>query len=147
MVAISALLSGATAGIAVPKEGAIFFILGAILPDVDIYWCKLNDVFFSHQTLILSHRGWTHHIILPLLGIATSLLYSNVQFAYFFTGILLHDLMDMFSYLGIPYGFKYKQRVGLKVYKVGRLSEFLFLVVVIGLLLVFPFLIHKGCFM
>ncbi len=145
IVSVSALASGMLLGATISRENSALFIMGSILPDIDIYWYKLNKMFFSHRTLSLSHRGWTHHLFLPMLGIVVSLYYSNLHCVYIFMGVLLHDILDMFSYSGVPYGFTYKKRIGLKVYRTGSLSEFLFLAVVVEILMGIP-LVYKWLF-
>lgn len=123
VTATSVILAGASVGIATPNADSFcYFWVGSILPDIDVYW----KVESSKKSLLLSHRGWTHHLILPVIIALIALTIHDIHIVYLSAGILFHDIMDSFSYTGVPYGLKYWKRIRFKVYKTGGLSEMLF---------------------
>jgi type-F conjugative transfer system pilin assembly protein TrbC len=96
------------------------------------------------NSLLASHRGWTHHIFLPIILALIGLLLQGVErqvlFAFTF-GVIIHIFTDMLSPMGIPV-WCYKDRASFALYKTGKISEFIFVLIVsVGLFLIIP---HKA---
>ena len=100
---------------------------GTFAPDLDIkVFGSQQQIPFKERTL-LSHRGITHHVAIPVLLFIFSFLLTGISAAavkWFALGYALHLFEDMFSVSGIPYGLKYQDRVRLNLYITGAPSEF-----------------------
>lgn len=105
-------------------------LIGSIFPDFDLYGNKNTP--YKDRTLLASHRGWTHHIILGLLLIIAALILQIPMFTGFVIGYCSHIVMDGFSGLGIPY-WRYQDRIRLNLYKTGGLSEYIVLVIIVSI--------------
>lgn len=117
---------------------------GSILPDVDMLYA--DKMPFNERGMLTSHRGWTHHPLIPVLIIIISLIFSasdehlfSAGVLYVGIGIALHDALDMLSPLGVPspLSFNYRKRVAVPVYITGDVSEYV-LTGVITLVLMVP---------
>jgi len=126
---------------------AVAFVFGSILPDIDVGWSmrETERTPFKQRTLLASHRGFTHHIIIPIMLIILSFFmrssngFMSLYVLYLGLGIALHDALDMLSPLGVPYGFTYQKRIALKFYRTGEVSEYLFVFAVTSIIVVFLF--------
>ena len=115
-------------------------IIGSVIPDVDLTLTGFKYEKFKDRTF-LSHRGITHHVLLPIVIALLGFIFSRPVLVAFALGLGVHIITDMFSPLGVPYGFKYQKRVKIPLYTTGKLSENVFLVFV--LLLVFAVFFGK----
>ncbi len=114
-------------------------VFGALLPDVDL---KNGLPFPSKRTLLNSHRGITHHPLIPLVLFFLSLgvkdfLNKNlgINLLSFTVGYSSHLLLDLLTPLGIPYKTKYYPRLSLKLFKTGKLGELFVILILVGLLI------------
>ncbi|MEM3829556.1 MAG: TrbC family F-type conjugative pilus assembly protein, partial [Conexivisphaerales archaeon] len=128
-------------------------IFGSIIPDIDVKWSANRTSYFrftgdkmnrnnykpQKHTLLNAHRGWTHHIFLPiilvLIGLFLNGFYQQVLFAFTF-GVIIHIATDMFSPMGIPL-LGNNTRVSLPLYKTGKISEFFFVSAISAVLFFF----------
>lgn len=110
-------------------------VIGSLMPDVDMYWRKGNS-------LLTSHRGITHHIILTIFMILLSIIINNSVIDGFIAGYVSHIIADSLTKAGIPY-WTNKDRFSLNLFKTGSREEGLTvsfaMVVVAGIL----FFSHK----
>jgi len=98
----------------------------ANLPDVDLKW----QGKIKAGKLLNNHRGITHHaLFFPVLTVVFFIT-DNQAVKSMALGYLSHLLADIMTISGIPY-WKYKNRLSLKLFSTGSISEALF---VIGLL-------------
>ena len=133
-----------------PMQSTILFftMLGSVAPDVDIKLSGFKNVPFKKRTM-LSHRGITHHVILPFLIAVVGLFcygLNRLIVLSFAVGVATHILMDMFSPLGVPYGVRYKERIRLPVYRTGGLSELVVVGVVLLIVFMYEYWIRGGAF-
>ena len=112
-------------------------VIGSVIPDMDLTLSGFKHEKFKNRTF-LSHRGITHHILLPVVIAIAGFLSAGITKAIliaFTIGVAVHIVTDMFSPLGVPYGLKYQKRIGLPVYTTGSASELVFMVIVSLLIL------------
>ncbi len=112
-------------------------VIGSVIPDIDLTLSGFKHEKFKDRTF-LSHRGITHHILLPVAIAIAGFLSTGVNKAVliaFAVGVAVHIVTDMFSPLGVPYGLKYQKRVRIPVYTTGNPSEWVFMVAVSLLIL------------
>lgn len=123
------------------REAILAVVIGSIIPDFDLYGTKKK--FFKERTLLSSHRGWTHHIILALILILVSIIMQNPIIEGLVVGYCSHIFIDGFSPLGIPYWY-YQDRISMNLYRTGKFSEYfvMFIIVVLGVINDQPGLIH-----
>jgi inner membrane protein len=120
-------------------------VIGSIFPDIDL---KKGLPFPPERTLFNSHRGITHHIIIPvflfLVAIWTKDFFSlqlGIYLISFSFGYASHLLLDSLNPLGIPYTTSYYPRLSLKLMKAGRTGEIFVILLLVSLLI---FLINQG---
>ena len=110
---------------------------GGILPDFDMFYTDNKP--FNQRNMLTSHRGWTHHPLNILLFFMSAFFFHIADTCcipealfYIGIGIALHDLLDMFSPLGIPhpFRFRYLKRISVPLYKTGGVSEYVILAVI-----------------
>jgi len=96
-------------------------IVGSLIPDVDIIWGRYfkNNFWFSH-------RGFTHHFIIPLVLLFLSAFYENLSFMLLpiSIGYFSHLLADLLTINGIPLFFSYYPRISLRLLKTGSIIEY-----------------------
>jgi membrane-bound metal-dependent hydrolase YbcI (DUF457 family) len=120
-------------------------VIGALAPDIDVKWTK------SSQSLVYSHRGITHHVLLAFFLIILTIVINNIWFTGFTSGYLSHLFSDMLTKSGIPY-WKHKDRIAVKLFSTGEKYEFGFVlslsasIIIMMILLdvkaVIPFEVH-----
>ncbi|AEA33630.1 metal-dependent hydrolase [Hippea maritima] len=107
------------------------FLIGNIIPDIDLALTGFKYERFKERTL-LSHRGITHHIFLPIIAALAGFLLNepprSIVLAFAF-GLALHVALDALSPLGVPYGLKYQKRLSIPLYTTGKWSEGFFLAI------------------
>lgn len=117
----------------------LLFLLGTLLPDTD----SPNSILGKFIYVPVEHRTWTHSIwpVIVLFGVS---IFIHILF-WVGLGYLLHLLWDSLSNGGICYfypiskykgygnGAKVKQKHIFKLYKVGSISEY----ILVGLVVVF----------
>jgi len=85
-------------------------LLGALLPDIDepgSYIGRRTYMSSIFREVGISHRGFTHFLLIPLIIMCASLLFFSGGFWFWLGfGILMHDLGDMLTIGGIK-GFFY----------------------------------------
>jgi len=109
-------------------------VIGSYFPDIDVRWSmRRRKRRVRERSMLLDHRGITHHIAIPILLVALGLLYLRVSpyLLFFGLGVMLHDLLDMLSPLGIPYGYSYSQRIAFHLYSTGSWKEYAFVLLVL----------------
>ena len=116
-------------------------VVGSIIPDIDLTLSGFKYEKFKDRTF-LSHRGITHHVLLPVITALIGFIFSKPILVAFAIGLAIHIVMDMFSPLGVPYGLKYQKRLRIPLYTTGNVSEKIFLAFV--LLLVFAVFFGKN---
>ncbi|MGB9637767.1 MAG: metal-dependent hydrolase [bacterium] len=96
-------------------------IVGALIPDIDITWGK-----YFRNNFWLSHRGFTHHFIIPLILLVLSIFYNKFSFILLpiSVGYFSHLLADLLTINGIPLFFSYYPRISLKLLKTGSFLEY-----------------------
>ncbi|MGC8815480.1 MAG: metal-dependent hydrolase [bacterium] len=96
-------------------------IVGALIPDIDITWGK-----YFRNNFWLSHRGFTHHFIIPLILLILSIFYNKFSFILLpiSVGYFSHLLADLLTINGIPLFFSYYPRISLKLLKTGSFLEY-----------------------
>ncbi len=104
-------------------------IVGSIVPDIDLALTGFRHERFIDRTL-LSHRGITHHVLLPVFLAVLGLVSAEPVLVAFAVGTAVHIVTDIFSPLGVPYGLKYQKRVRIPLYTTGEWSEKAFAVFV-----------------
>ncbi len=117
--------------------------IAALIPDVDVFWGwrKLKG---RDRTLLNSHRGFTHHVLLVpvlftlafLLLVVAGTFIGNVALS-FAVGYASHIFMDSLTPLGIPYKKSYYPRFSLRIYKTGSTAELV--IVTIALVMIYVF--------
>jgi len=115
-------------------------VIGALIPDVDLK--KGLPKFRQERTLLNSHRGITHHIlIIPLLlGISVAVKdFVNhalgVYLLSFTVGYASHLLLDALTPLGIPYKHRYYPRLSFRLTKTGKVGEVFVILTLVALLI------------
>ena len=83
----------------------------------------------------LEHRTWTHAIYLVIIFLVASIWFRPLWFLAI--GIFLHDLADSVSYSGIQWFYPAKQKHVIKLYKVSTFTEYLCVIVFVGLTVFF----------
>ncbi len=111
-------------------------VLGSLAPDLDIKWTKSNN------SLLFSHRGITHHILLALFLLLIALIIDNKWFTGFTAGYISHLFGDFLTKSGIPY-WMHKDRIALKLFATGDKIEFFF-VICLFLIIIFVLYILYG---
>ncbi len=104
-------------------------MIGSILPDMDL---KKGLPFRQNRTLFNSHRGITHHPIIPIM-LFMVYIYISQNFPHeivlnkillsFDVGYASHLLLDMLNPLGIPFTFSYYPRLSFKITRTGGIGE------------------------
>ncbi|WP_457568618.1 metal-dependent hydrolase [Desulfurobacterium sp.] len=116
-------------------------VVGSVLPDID-----LGKGFPGKRTLFNAHRGITHHLLIPagvlvlafaLKGVVPDILYRDILS--FAAGYASHLFLDSLTPLGIPVGLSYNRRFSFKLFKSGKMSE----IVVVLMLLIFITVLAK----
>ncbi|MCX7870567.1 MAG: metal-dependent hydrolase [bacterium] len=99
----------------------ILSIIGALIPDLDIIWGK-----YFKNNFWLSHRGFTHHFIIPLILLILSIVYKNLSFILLpiSVGYFSHLLADLLTINGVPLFFSYYPRISFKLLKTGSVFEY-----------------------
>jgi len=96
-------------------------IVGSLIPDIDIIWGRYfkNNFWFSH-------RGFTHHFIIPLFLLFSAMFYENLGFILLpvSIGYFSHLLADLLTINGLPLFFSYYPRISLKLLKTGSIIEY-----------------------
>lgn len=114
----------------------VLFFIGTLFPDIDNRKSMLGKIFY----LPVKHRTWTHTIWIVIL---LAFISSKVYWMFYFTaGYFLHVFVDAGSYSGICWlyplsqyreyasGAKVKKGKHLKLYRVGKPSEGVYLSVI-----------------
>lgn len=107
-------------------------LVGSVAPDIDMALNGFAKKPFRERDM-LSHRGITHHILLPLVLFLLGLMqagWERLLWIEFAIGVASHILMDLFSPLGVPYALSYQKRLRIPLYRTGEISEMLFTVAV-----------------
>ena len=110
-------------------------IVGAVVHDADRF---LGLPAPSKRHLLTTHRGFTHHILVPavLLFLAICLKAPWQEYMLAFTaGYASHIVLDALTPLGVPYSFGYYPRLSLKLFKTGGKGEIFVILSLIALLL------------
>jgi inner membrane protein len=114
-------------------------VLGSILPDVDL---KKGLPFPNQRTLFNSHRGITHHILIPIVLLFVSITVKDflnkslgLNLLSFTVGYFSHLFLDALTPLGIPYSTKYYPRFSFKLFKTGKIGELFVILILIALLI------------
>jgi len=96
-------------------------IVGSLIPDIDIIWGR-----YFKNNFWLSHRGITHHFIIPLILLTLSTFYNELSFVLLpvSIGYLSHLLADLLTINGIPLFFSYYPRISFKILKTGSFLEY-----------------------
>jgi len=96
-------------------------IVGSLIPDIDIIWGRYfkNNFWFSH-------RGFTHHFIIPLFLLFLAVFYENLSSILLpiSIGYFSHLLADLLTINGIPLFFSYYPRISLRLLKTGSIIEY-----------------------
>jgi len=115
-------------------------VIGALLPDIDLK--KGLPKFRQERTLLNSHRGITHHVlivpVLFLISVAVKDFLNQTLGLYllsFTVGYASHLLLDALTPLGIPYKHKYYPRLSLKLFKTGKVGEVFVILALVALLI------------
>jgi inner membrane protein len=94
---------------------------GSLIPDIDIIWGRYfkNNFWFSH-------RGFTHHFIIPLFLLFLTMFYENLDFILLpvSIGYFSHLLADLLTINGLPLFFSYYPRISLRLLKTGSIIEY-----------------------
>jgi len=115
--------------------------IGSVIPDID-----LNKGLPKpwERTLFNSHRGITHHILIPIALIALSIFlrdnYSLEVGKYllsFSIGYTSHILLDILNPLGVPFSYKYYPRLSLKFVRSGKVGEIFVILTLVAILIYF----------
>ncbi len=114
-------------------------VIGSVFPDIDLTLTNFKKERFRDRTFF-SHRGITHHILLPVFIVLFAEIFTigetkSILIA-FAIGVAIHIITDMFSPLGVPFGFKYQKRMSIPVYYTGQWSEKVFLIFFLLLIVV-----------
>jgi len=110
-------------------------LAGSVLPDKDLVWGLRRA---GERTLFNSHRGVTHHPVIPVIMFLIYLLYfPNDLFLSFTVGYTSHLVADSLTPLGIPYRWGYYPRLSFKLFKTGSSLEVVVMVAVVGVWLYF----------
>jgi Predicted membrane-bound metal-dependent hydrolase (DUF457). len=108
----------------------VFAMLGSVLPDIDIKWAGM----YKGNTLLTSHRGITHHVIVGAIGLLSIFLiplFFHVPSLImdFYKGIVVgyisHLFADTMTKSGIPY-WKHKDRIAVKLFRTRSFGEYAF---------------------
>jgi len=96
-------------------------IVGSLIPDIDIIWGR-----YFKNNFWLSHRGITHHFIIPLILLTLSTFYNELSFVLLpvSIGYFSHLLADLLTINGIPLFFSYYPRISFKILKTGSFLEY-----------------------
>jgi len=112
--------------------------VGSVVPDIDL--SKGLPPPYK-RNLFNSHRGITHHPIVPaflLLGVfflrKNGFIELSTYLLSFTVGYISHLILDALNPLGIPYKFSYYPRFSLKWMKSGRIGEIFVILLLISLL-------------
>lgn len=97
-------------------------VVGSVAPDIDLTLSGFKHEKFKDRTF-LSHRGITHHILLPVFLAVLGFALAKPILVAFALGTAVHIITDMFSPLGVPYGLKYQKRARVPLYETGKRSE------------------------
>ena len=97
---------------------------GSIAPDIDL---KIG----------LRHRTITHSIIALILTTMPLYLFSHQLGIVWFINYLSHLIADSMTKMGVPYFYPYKHYYGLKLFSTGSLWEHVFILISIGLFLIY----------
>jgi inner membrane protein len=108
----------------------VFAMIGSVLPDIDIKWAGM----YKGNTLLTSHRGITHHVIVGAIGMLSIFLIplffhvpSLIMDFYkgFVVGYISHLFADTMTKSGIPY-WKHKDRIAVKLFRTRSFGEYAF---------------------
>ncbi|NIA09328.1 MAG: hypothetical protein GWP10_06275 [Nitrospiraceae bacterium] len=121
-------------------------LIGSYAPDLDMYFTNFKKQPFNQRTLLFSHRGWTHHILLPFVIYFIALYLHSLFLGFIALGVGFHIAFDLFSPLGVPWGWQYKQRLRFPLYYTGKSSEVLFVLAVTFCGYFFDLYCSKKCF-
>lgn len=132
-----------------PEYVGSFFalMLGSIAPDLDVKIFGMSSKAYRDRTMF-SHRGIFHHIALPILFYIFSFYFKNMGFMirWFAIGYAVHLIADMFSYTGVPYGLRYKDRIRFRLYATRTPTEALMVFLFTGILVASWFVYPKPAF-
>jgi inner membrane protein len=96
-------------------------MVGSLIPDIDIIWGRYfkNNFWFSH-------RGFTHHFIIPLVLLFLAAFYENLSFILLpiSIGYFSHLFADLLTINGIPLFFSYYPRISIRLLKTGSIIEY-----------------------
>jgi inner membrane protein len=115
--------------------------IGSVFPDID-----LNKGLPKpwERTLLNSHRGITHHVLIPIILIVASIFvrdnYSLEIGRYllsFSIGYASHILLDILNPLGVPFSYKYYPRLSLKFVRSGKIGEIFVILTLVAILIYF----------
>jgi inner membrane protein len=113
--------------------------VGSIFPDIDV-GKGLPPPY--KRNLLNSHRGITHHPVIPLCLLVLVFFLRmkgfcsvSVYLLSFTVGYISHLLLDVLNPLGIPYKFSYYPRLTLKLMKTGKWGEIFVILLLISTLL------------
>jgi inner membrane protein len=108
----------------------VFAMVGAVLPDIDIKWAGM----YKGNTLLTSHRGITHHVIVGVIGLLSIFLiplffHLPTLIMDFYKGLIVgyisHLFADTMTKSGIPY-WKHKDRIAVKLFRTKSFGEYVF---------------------
>ena len=108
----------------------VFAMIGSVLPDIDIKWTGM----YKGNTLLTSHRGITHHVIVGIIGLLSIFLiplffHLPTLIMDFYKGIVVgyisHLFADTMTKSGIPY-WKHKDRMAVKLFRTKSFGEYVF---------------------
>ena len=115
-------------GITYSVIGYFCFVFGSLLPDIDTPHSTLGEYLY----IPVQHRTWTHSIWFILLFVWLGT--KNRFFAWMAIGVILHILIDVFSYSGLnifyPISFRRSKAADghiFRFYKVGGSTEYIFM--------------------
>jgi len=108
----------------------VFAMIGSVLPDIDIKWAGM----YKGNSLLTSHRGITHHVIVGAIFILSIFLipiffHLPTLIMDFYKGITVgyisHLFADTLTKSGIPY-WKHKDRIAIKLFRTKSFGEYMF---------------------
>lgn len=125
--------------------GCTLFLLGGILPDIDIKGSLVSKIFFGLY-LPVEHRTWTHTIWAVCIFLLLSIRLPSIRFLA--AGYALHLVLDSFSTSGVCWfypienyryyknGAKVKKGKHIKLYKTNQPAEYIIMGIIICLTIV-----------
>ena len=112
----------------------VFFLLASFFPDIDTKTSKAgSSIFLRPLQLFLSHRGIFHSFI--FLSILSAIIYTFSQIAgtAFFSGCLLHLLLDALTPNGIKFFWPISNfKISFFIKSGSIIEEIIFVLVLLG---------------